>query len=155
MFYLIIVLIIMISDILIKNKISSMAPEVFPIEKAGGKIHIERCFNYGLAGSRLKDNPHKVKMISTLASAFLAVCAVFSFFSKRQSFIKKTGFALMLGGALSNLSDRYTRGFVVDYINFANPVNKKKSKLVYNISDFCIMIGCFLVIMGKLFRRHK
>lgn len=155
MVYLVISLVIAISDLLIKNKIYSMEPEVFPIEKAGGKIHIERCFNYGLAGSRLKDNPHRVKVITTVAAVFMAIFATFNIFSGRRSIIKKTGVSMMLGGTLSNLSDRYTRGFVVDYLNFTNPVSKKKSKYVYNISDFCIIIGCFLVFAGKIFRRHK
>jgi len=52
----------------------------------------------------------------------------------------KMSMALLLGGAYSNLYDRMKREYVVDYFGF-NVKNQKLRSIVFNISDFCIMIG--------------
>ena len=60
----------------------------------------------------------------------------------------RNGFALLLGGAYSNTYDRLIRKYVVDYVSF--PVkNKKIRNIVFNISDFCIMIGALLIVLGS------
>ena len=54
----------------------------------------------------------------------------------------------MLGGAFSNTYDRLKRKYVVDYVSF--PVkNEKIRNVVFNISDFCIMIGALLMVLGS------
>ena len=71
------------------------------------------------------------------------------------------GLALMLGGAYSNTYDRLKRKYVVDYISFHVAAEKcnsrllkkladKFSKVVFNISDFAIIIGAMLLIIGEL-----
>ncbi len=54
--------------------------------------------------------------------------------------LEKTGVALLLGGGLNNLYDRYTKGHVVDYFHL-NFGPKWLRAIVFNISDFCIFIG--------------
>ena len=58
------------------------------------------------------------------------------------------GGALMIGGASSNVCDHLTRGYVVDYLKFAL---KPLRNVVFNISDFCIFIGSFLILIGAFF----
>ena len=57
----------------------------------------------------------------------------------------KTGLALILGGAYSNTYDRLRRKYVVDYITFP-----KISTVVFNLSDFGIMIGAMLLTISEL-----
>ena len=52
----------------------------------------------------------------------------------------KLGGALALGGGLSNLTDRMTKGYVTDYFSL-NVKWDRLRRLVFNISDFCILIG--------------
>lgn len=60
--------------------------------------------------------------------------------------------ALLLGGAYSNTYDRLTRKYVVDYVSF--PVkNARLRKIVFNVSDFCIMIGALLLAIGESKRK--
>ncbi|MDE7359775.1 MAG: signal peptidase II, partial [Lachnospiraceae bacterium] len=64
----------------------------------------------------------------------------------------KAGLALLLGGAYSNTYDRLTRKYVVDYVSF--PVkNRRIRRIVFNISDFCIMIGALLLVLGETRRK--
>ena len=60
----------------------------------------------------------------------------------------KFGLSLLLGGAFSNTYDRLKRGYVVDYFRVNVPV-KRIRKLIFNISDFCIMIGALLIVLEE------
>ena len=66
----------------------------------------------------------------------------------------KTGVALLLGGGLSNLYDRYTKGHVVDYFHI-NIGPKRLRNIIFNISDFCVFIGALLAVAGaETAQRH-
>ena len=60
----------------------------------------------------------------------------------------KTGLALLLGGALSNTYDRLKRKYVVDYFSFGVKW-KRLRNIVFNISDFCILAGTLLTVLGQ------
>lgn len=59
----------------------------------------------------------------------------------------KWGLTFLLGGAYSNTYDRIVRKYVVDYVSFNVPV-KGIRRIIFNISDFCIMIGALLAVIG-------
>ena len=62
----------------------------------------------------------------------------------------KAGLSMLLGGAFSNTYDRLKRKYVVDYFSF--PVKWKWfSRIVFNLSDFGIIIGALVaaLAMGK------
>lgn len=57
----------------------------------------------------------------------------------RERYLLRYGLALILGGALGNLSDRLRYGFVVDFLDF-------RIWPVFNLADMAIVAGaCFLV----------
>lgn len=55
----------------------------------------------------------------------------------------RLGFGLVLGGALGNLLDRFTRGYVVDFIHFQIPSHF--SFAVFNAADSAISAGVALI----------
>ena len=57
--------------------------------------------------------------------------------------------SFIIGGALGNLIDRLTRGYVIDYISVG-------SFPVFNLADALLTIGIFLIIVfyGKIKRVH-
>ena len=61
--------------------------------------------------------------------------------------IARTGFALIVGGALGNVIDRALLGHVVDYVLFHTPV---WSFAVFNLADALITVGAVLVIIQEL-----
>ena len=75
-------------------------------------------------------------------------CSARLFRRTRKQSLEKLGGALILGGAASNISDHWRRGYVVDYLKFAL---KPLRNVVFNISDFCIFIGSFLILIGAFF----
>lgn len=60
----------------------------------------------------------------------------------------RTGLAMLLGGAYSNTYDRLRRKYVVDYVSFGVPV-KRLRRIIFNISDFCIMIGAMITVIAQ------
>ncbi|MDE7232762.1 MAG: signal peptidase II, partial [Lachnospiraceae bacterium] len=75
-----------------------------------------------------------------------------STFSFRGNSTLKAGLALLLGGAYSNTYDRLTRRYVVDYVSF--PVkNQRFRRIVFNLSDFCILIGALLMTFAGMWEK--
>ena len=66
--------------------------------------------------------------------------------------IARTGFALIIGGALGNLIDRALLGHVIDYVLFHTPV---WSFAVFNLADALITVGAVLVIVEELLDWRK
>ena len=61
--------------------------------------------------------------------------------------IARTGFALIIGGAIGNIIDRLLFGHVIDYVLFHTPV---WSFAVFNLADALITVGAGLVILEEL-----
>ena len=91
---------------------------------------------------------HKKKLVAFI-SLFLTISMTIGvlLFGRKWNRMIKTGLSLVLGGAYSNTYDRMFRNYVVDYISF-NVKNKKIRQIVFNMADFCIMIGAILVVIG-------
>jgi signal peptidase II len=65
-------------------------------------------------------------------------------FRESPSLWLRLGFALVLGGAIGNLLDRFTRGYVVDFIHFQLP-SINFNFAVFNVADSGISIGVLLI----------
>ena len=63
------------------------------------------------------------------------------------------GLALILGGALGNIQDRYELGYVIDYADFH--IGNFRPFLVFNVADAAITIGVLIVLARSLFMREK
>ena len=66
----------------------------------------------------------------------------------------RTGFALIIGGAVGNLIDRVVYGHVIDYVLFHTPV---WSFAIFNLADAFITIGAVMVVVEEflLWRRER
>lgn len=63
------------------------------------------------------------------------------------------GLALILGGALGNIRDRYNLGYVIDYADFH--IGGFRPFLIFNIADAAITIGVVIILARSLFVRDK
>jgi len=115
--------------------------------RLGGLVYIEKYYNKGAMLNFLGKNPGILKFLQT--AMMLVVCIWFYIsLHKNEGELEKLGIAFLLGGGLSNLYDRYTKGHVVDYIRFdVGP--KYFQKIIFNISDFFIFIGAVLSVIGN------
>ena len=88
-----------------------------------------------------------VAFISLILTLFLTLAAVL--FGEKGTKLLKVGLAMVLGGAYSNTYDRLFRTYVVDYVSFGVK-NQRFRRIIFNLSDFCIMIGAILVVIGGI-----
>ncbi len=117
-------------------------------KKLGNWIIIRRMSNYGIAGSKLKDNPKVVWIMNGIAMLLMGVAYGMLLLEKGRTGLKvASGF--LLGGGASNFFDRCKKGYVTDYVRFRVPF-RFISRLVFNISDFFIFIGCILGVIFSL-----
>lgn len=138
---------IFITDLLIKNYVEHTVAEGEEKPLLGGRLLLHKYHNKGAAlnvGERRRGLVSVLSVVLTLGATALFLMT----FTCRGSRMMKLGLALLLGGAYSNTYDRMVRKYVVDYISF--PVkNQKIRNIVFNISDFCIMIGALLMVLGN------
>lgn len=88
-----------------------------------------------------------VAAVSLLLTLFVTVVFFITLGQKGRGMLKM-GLTLLLGGAFSNTYDRLKRHYVVDYFSF--PVKWKKLRsIVFNLSDFCILIGALMAVLSS------
>lgn len=111
----------------------------------GGKLYLTKYHNYGAFLNLGEKRPEFVKGLSLglcLACTILYALTL----GTKGKILLKTGLSVLLGGAFSNTYDRMVKGYVVDYFGF-NVKNEKLRNIVFNISDFCIMIGAVIAVI--------
>lgn len=147
MMYLLITAGVFLLDLLIKGYMDKKYARKVQHKRCKGKILIEKYYNNGAALNLLAKKPKLMKYIHTLI--MVLVCVVYYFVLRiTGKKLGKFGIALMTGGGLSNLFDRYTKGHVVDYFRF-NIGPKWLRRIIFNISDFCIFIGAVIAVLGS------
>lgn len=139
---------IFLLDFGIKNGIENKKTEGETEEVFHGKLLLRKYHNKGAILDAGEKRSGLVALISLLMTLALTVVFLLTF-SIKGGRLLKTGLALLLGGAYSNTYDRLRRHYVVDYVSF--PVkNRAIRRIVFNISDFCIMIGALCMVLGSL-----
>lgn len=63
------------------------------------------------------------------------------------------GLAMILGGAVGNIRDRYMLGYVIDYADLH--IGDFRPFLVFNIADAAITIGVLIILARSLFMSEK
>jgi signal peptidase II len=63
------------------------------------------------------------------------------------------GLALILGGAIGNIRDRYDFGYVIDYADFH--IGDFRPFLIFNVADAAITIGVVIILARSLLVRDK
>ena len=121
-------------------------------EKSGWRDYlnptIELLENKGAASGILAKHPKVLKAISAVMLCFCSL-ALGKERQKEKVTMTGVGYALLLGGGLSNFIDRVKKGSVTDYVRFPKFPVKKISELVFNLSDFGIFAGIFCLLFRK------
>lgn len=113
----------------------------------GGKLLLRKHHNKGVVLNIGQEKPKVVAYISL--GLCIGISLVALLFGNKGNKLMKTGLAMVLGGAYSNTYDRIFRTYVVDYFSFGvkNPFLRR---IIFNLADFCIMVGAILVVIGGI-----
>ncbi len=104
---------------------------------------------YHNRGAFLNAGESRQKIVASVSVALTALVAVALWKAAGIPGLKlcKIGLSLMLGGGLSNTTDRLMRGYVVDYMSLRCG-DKRIDNIVFNMADLYIMIGALLALTG-------
>jgi signal peptidase II len=81
-----------------------------------------------------------------VALAVIAVVLALAARTTGGQVLARAGFALVVGGAIGNLIDRVSFGYVIDYVLFHTPV---WSFAIFNLADAFITVGAALVLLQE------
>lgn len=147
MIYLLIAAGVFFTDLCIKSHIDKTYTRGVRHPHLGGRLILEKYYNTGAALNLLARKPNIMRLLHTVILVLAGI--VFYFYMRLPGKdLSKTGLALLLGGGISNLIDRYAKGHVIDYFRI-NLGPKWLRKIIFNISDFCIFIGALLAVVGS------
>lgn len=133
---------IFLGELLLKNYIESHLREGETRKSKLGFLWIRKYHN---TGAFLNFGEKKRPLVAAV-SVFFTLCILILFIvtlGNKGNFLLKTGLSLLLGGAFSNTYDRLKRKYVVDYFSFRIKW-KPLGRIIFNLSDFCIMIGALI-----------
>lgn len=148
--WIVIVPIVFFGDLWIKNRVEKYIPVRNGSQEKqlfGGRILLRRYHN---RGAMLGVGEKKRTIVAALSLTLTALMIPVFLFSlgRRGNHLMRAGLALLLGGAFSNTYDRLRRKYVVDYLSFGVKWEKLR-RIVFNLSDFCIMIGALLAALAS------
>lgn len=144
--YILTILSIFTGEFFLKNRVETELAENSGKRALHGAVILTKHHNRGAAFNTGENRPEIIKWMSVILTAAATALFVCSFGLAGKKMMK-WGLSLLLGGAFSNTYDRLKKGYVVDYFRLNVPVKRVKN-LIFNLSDFCIMIGAALVVLG-------
>ncbi len=121
-------------------------PQRPPIPLLGNVLDLEYVQNNGVAFSLLAG---QTVLFVFIALAIAVIAVLYWRTRDTASLPLKLTFGLIMGGAVGNLLDRFTRGSVVDFIHFhLDAIGFNFA--VFNVADSGITVGVFLlaVLLG-------
>jgi len=147
MLYILIAAAIVILEYKIKTYIDTNRKVGERQEILGGKIIIRKEYNDGAFMNFMEDKKEMVKTISCiLLGLIILLFAVM--LPKKGNKVYKLGLSLIVGGAISNVSDRISKGHVIDYFS----INCKQLKtIIFNLADMAIFLGSILIVVASMF----
>ena len=142
---------IFFGDLKIKNLIEQngekdIAARPLPESLWGNRILIKKYHNKGAMLNLGQRRSSAVAALSVILCILMTAAFLLSLGTRGNNLLR-VGLSLLLGGSFSNTYDRLKRKYVVDYFSF-NVKCRGLRRIVFNISDFCIMIGALLAVPG-------
>jgi signal peptidase II len=113
-------------------------------------FNITNIHNTGTAFSLLQG---RNSLFSFMISLFLSALVIWVYKSREKlDSLQKYAFCLIIFGGFGNLSDRFSRGAVVDFLDFG--INSLRWPS-FNVADSCVCIAIFLIVVDILFFDKK
>ncbi|QWC56859.1 signal peptidase II [Erythrobacter sp. 3-20A1M] len=128
------------------------------IDKVGEHIDVLPIFalrftrNYGVSLGMFEADSEDMRWILVGVTALIAL-GVFVWIMREKLLGDIFGLALILGGALGNIYDRYSYGYVIDYADLH--FGAFRPFLIFNVADAAITIGVLIILARSFLMREK
>lgn len=108
--------------------------------------------NYGVSYGMFTATSSEMRLALLAVTGAIAV-AVTVWMLRERLLGDLLGLALVLGGALGNIYDRFTKGYVIDYADLH--FGEWRPFLIFNIADAAITFGVLILLARSLLSRDK
>lgn len=108
--------------------------------------------NYGISLGLLEATNMEMRWLLVLLTAGIAL-VVLVWMMREKAMGEIIGLAMILGGAIGNIYDRYTIGYVIDFADFH--IGEFRPFLIFNVADAAITLGVVLILARALFLSEK
>lgn len=108
--------------------------------------------NYGVSLGMFTASSTEMKWMLIALTAAIAL-GVFVWMLREKAGADILGLALVLGGALGNITDRIKYGYVVDYADLH--IGDFRPFLIFNLADAAITIGVLIILARSFLSREK
>ncbi|MEO0462685.1 MAG: signal peptidase II [Pseudomonadota bacterium] len=128
------------------------------IKRLGDRMEIVSFFdlayveNRGISLGMLEASTMEMRWLLVLLTAAIAL-VVFVWIMRERLLGDIVGLGMILGGAIGNIQDRMTYGYVIDYADLH--FGEFRPFLVFNIADAAITLGVVLILARALFLSEK
>ena len=113
-----------------------------------GRVVIRHVHNRGFALNVAEEKRLLVKVLSIVSLGSIVGYATY-IWEKSSCIGEKLAASLVLAGGISNVYERFKKGYVVDYIAFKTKW-KKFNRLTFNLGDFFIFLGGFVLLIRMM-----
>ena len=140
---------IVVLDQATKAMVRAMLPLHDSVELVPGFLSLTHVRNTGAAFGLLNgvDFPFKASVMTAVALTALIAIGVYAVKTAISQPVAQIGLALVMGGAVGNLIDRVTAGYVVDFIDV---FWREWHFWAFNVADAGITIGASLLILDMI-----
>lgn len=107
-------------------------------------------YNYGISFGFLSSLKLPVFVYGVGAGSIVIMLTVWMLRSQNSLFVLSLAF--MIGGAIGNLIDRFTLGYVVDFLHFHW---KEYSFPVFNMADVFVSLGAAGIVLDSFLRKEE
>ncbi|MES2700556.1 MAG: signal peptidase II [Pseudomonadota bacterium] len=111
-----------------------------------------RTNNFGVSLGMFQANSMEMRWALVLVTGLISVGVVVWIMRETQKW-DIYALAMILGGALGNIVDRYRFGYVVDFADFH--IGEFRPFLIFNLADAAITIGVVILLARALFIGEK
>ena len=140
---------ILLADLACKAYIASQLAVGESIEVIKGFFYITYVQNIGAAWGILEGALNTFYVISFIAAVIIIHQLLHV---RKEQIFTKVGLVMIMAGLIGNLYDRFTLGYVRDFLNF---YILGYDYPVFNIADMGIVIGVFCVIADVFFEERR
>ena len=145
MIYLCMAAAVFVGDLFIKNHMERSLADGKERKRCKGLLRFRLHHNEGAVVNAGQKRRPMVAALSVFLTVIVAAAFILSLGQGNR--MLKTGLSLLLGGGFSNTYDRLRRKYVVDYFSFGFG-GKRFSRIVFNLSDFGIIIGAMMAALA-------
>lgn len=108
--------------------------------------------NYGVSLGMLTADSMEMRWLLVALTAGIAL-VVLVWLLREKTAAEVTALGLVLGGALGNIRDRMTFGYVVDYADLH--IGEWRPFLIFNLADAAITLGVLIILARSFLSREK